>query len=82
MSVAAGQSEMQMTMSMYEVQLIWTTPFYSSMNKPLKSSTQMQLLHFSDSYQKVNKHAMERQNVLLFIISNFLVKAKVHWRDL
>ena len=33
----------------------------------------MQLLHFSDSYQKVNKHAMERQNVSPFKISNFLV---------
>ena len=83
MRVAVGQSEMQMTMSMYEVQLIWTKSFYSSMSKSLKvQHNQMQLLHFSDSYQKVNKHAMERQNVLPFKISNFLVKAKVHWRDL
>ena len=57
MRVAVGQSEMQMTMSMYVVQLIWTKTFYSSMSKSLK----MQLLHFSDSNQKVNKHAMERQ---------------------
>ena len=33
----------------------------------------MQLLHFSDSYQKASKHTMERQNVSPFKISNFLV---------
>ena len=72
MRVAVGQSEMQMTMSMYEVQLIWTKTFYSSMSKSLKCNYYIFLLHFSDSYQKVNNHAMERQNVLPLKISNSL----------